>query len=249
MNMRLKPGRAGAGRGNGGWKRSELSALYEQDDAFGQGIVACRVVFLLEAGAEQGGKRLVEAGTEGAEEGFHQVVAGRAGLSVHQLYQQLALCEGEFLHAGHVLFLQALFDPLQVFLPFLRRKGLEVFVGFDDDLVHLLGDGQYLLDVAHQAVVLRTRPFVLELERLEDVDGGKLHIRDGISFVNAHGSEIHLAGLFTDLLLGISGGNAGYQQEDGYYEELSVHERKSTSFFEIYFEYFCFFLVPLTYLR
>ena len=249
MNMRLKPGRAGAGRGNGGWKRSELSALYEQDDAFGQGIVACRVVFLLEAGAEQGGECLVEAGTKWAEEGFHQVVAGRAGLSVHQLYQQLALCKGEFLHAGHVLFFQALFDPLQVFLPFLGRKGLEVFVGFDDDLVHFLGDGQYLLDVAHQAIVLRARPFVLELERLEDVDGGKLHIRDGIPFVNAHGGEIHLTGLFTGLLLGMDGGNAGYQQEDGYYEELSVHRRKSTSFFEICFEYFCFFLVPLTYLR
>ena len=31
---------------------------------------------------------------------------------------------------------------------------------------------------------------VLEFKRLEDVDSGELDIRDGISFVNAHGSKI-----------------------------------------------------------
>ena len=76
-------------------------------------------------------------------------------------------------------------------------------------------DGQYLLDVAHQPVVLRACPFVFELQRFEDIDGGQLDVRNGVSFVNTHGGEVHLAGLFTSLLLGTDGGNAGYQQENG----------------------------------
>jgi len=73
---------------------------------------------------------------------------------------------------------------------FFGGQGHHVFVGFDDGTVNLLGNGKYLLYVTDEFVVLVHVALVLEPERLEDVDSGELDIRDGISFVNAHGSKI-----------------------------------------------------------
>ena len=69
-------------------------------------------------------------------------------------------------------------------------QGHHVFVGFDDGMVNLLGNGQYFLYVTDEFVVLVHVAFVLELERLEDVDSGEFDIRNGVSFVNAHGSKV-----------------------------------------------------------
>ena len=89
------------------------------------------------------------------------------------------------------MLLQAFLYCFHVFLAgFLGGQGHHVFVGFNDGTVNLLGDGKYLLYVTNEFVVLVHVALVLEFKRLEDVDSGELDIRDGISFVNAHGSKI-----------------------------------------------------------
>ena len=51
-----------------------LSCLYHEHYALGEAVGAIAVIFLGEAGAEEGGKGLVEASTNGAEEGLYELV-------------------------------------------------------------------------------------------------------------------------------------------------------------------------------
>lgn len=53
---------------------SELTRLHLQHDALGEPVHAVGVVLLGQTGAEERGKRLVETGTDGAQEGLHQLV-------------------------------------------------------------------------------------------------------------------------------------------------------------------------------
>ena len=175
----------------GGGRLSELSAFHHQYDALHQGILARGVVLFLQAGAEECGEGLVESGFERTHEGTHQLEGCLVIFPVHQFDEQFALGKGEFLHAGRILFLQPLFHGFDVPAPCLFvRQGLQKFVGFYDDAVYFLGNGQRLFHVAYQLVVFCLRTFVLEFQWLENVDGGQLHVGDGVALVDAHRRQV-----------------------------------------------------------
>ena len=81
---------------------------------------------------------------------------------------------------------------------------LQVFVGLDDNLIHLLGYGQHLLYVVHQAVVLSLLAFVLERQLRINIYLVQLHILYAIALIQHppylyHGHEgwiIHVYLLF-----------------------------------------------------
>ena len=65
--------------------------LHQQHDALGERILAQWVVLFLQAGSESGGEGLVDGGTEGAEESFHQFEGGGFGFPIHQFDEHFAL--------------------------------------------------------------------------------------------------------------------------------------------------------------
>ena len=111
-------------------------------------------------------------------------------LAVHQFNEKLTLRKGKLFHDGGILLLHALFHRLQVLSAlFLGGHGLQHEVGFDDGSLHLVGNGQHLLHIAHQLVVLLLLALVLKLEGLEDIDSGQLDVGDGISLINGGWGE------------------------------------------------------------
>ena len=216
----------------GGGRLSELSAFHHQYDALHQGILARGVVLFLQAGAEECGKGLVESGFEGSHEGTYQLEGCLVIFSVYQFDEQFALSKGEFLHAGRVLFFQSLFHGFDVSAArFLVGQSLQEFVSLDDDAVDFLGDGQGLFHVAYQLVVFGLRTPVLEFQWLENVDGGQLHVGDGVALVDAHRRQVDalLSGRRRSLLR-VGGGCTPQQQQqkDDYVAPL-VHTGKNTA--------------------
>lgn len=89
--------------------------------------------------------------------------------------------------------------------------------------------GSTYFHVANQFVVFRHFPLVLELERLEDVDGGQLDVRDGVAVVDAHRGEVNallFACLWGLLLCKAFQASGEKKQDEYYYVKPYVHAAK-----------------------
>ena len=151
-----------------------LSALNQQDGAFGEAVVHFGVVFFFEAGSEEGGEGVVEACFEATHVFLDEFVACHVALAVDEFDEEFALCEGEFLEFGVVDGLELFFLLLEVgILLFLGGKGVHVGDGLINGLANFAGDGIDLLDVVGYLVVFLGLGFVFEDEIREHVVVGE----------------------------------------------------------------------------
>lgn len=160
--------------------------VFDKPDDFLQlGIGALGVVAAFKAGAEEGGKGLVERGAELAAEDDDEVVARLVAFAVDELNEHFALTERELLHAGGVGGHEVFFHLLHVALACLVvGQGLHVFVSLNDDAAYLLREGERLLDVTYVAPVLLFCTAVLELGRAVDIDVAHVDDGDGVAVVD-----------------------------------------------------------------
>ena len=170
---------------------SELAALHEQHHALGEAVYALGIVFLAQAGSEGPGEGLIESGLDASEIGLNEVVRRGVALAIDKFDEQLALRIGELLHARGVFLLDGSLHHLHVLVAgALVGQRLQVFVGFLDDGVALLGDGQHLLHVSHQSVVGLPLLLVFERGKGIDVDIVHLDVLDGVALAE-HLSHLH----------------------------------------------------------
>ena len=71
-----------------------LSRFHLSHYSFRQSIHSVRIVLLVEAGTEEGGKCLVETGTDRTQEGLDKMIGRRIALAIHQLDAEFALSIG-----------------------------------------------------------------------------------------------------------------------------------------------------------
>ena len=175
--------------------RLHLSALNQQDGAFGESVVHFGVVLLFQTGAEEGGEGVVEACLEAAHVFLDEFVARHVALAVDEFDEEFALCEGEFLESGVVLRLQFLLLLLHVGI-FLFLGGQRVHVG--DGLVdcglNLACEGIDFLDVVGYLVVFSGLCGTLEGEFLEHVEVAVLETGYHLALVVHHAGVVELVG-------------------------------------------------------
>ena len=80
---------------------------------------------------------------------------------------------------------------------------LQVFVGLDNNLVHLFGNGQHLLYVIHKAVVLHSLAFVFKRQRRVNIYLVQLHILYAVALIQhpTHLYHRHKGGIIHVYLL------------------------------------------------
>ena len=210
----------------------KLSAFHHQDDPFREGVVILGVVFLFQAGAEDGGKRLIESRLEGAEERLHDVVARLVAFAVDQLDEQAALGVGQFLHHGRIALFQVLLRLFDVFLARLSLgQCLHVFISVDKYAPDHACQGQCALHVAHQLVVRPFLPSVIERERWIHPQRIEVHPRDAVALVHraAHGEPGRRRGVFLCVCLVVDKCGTAYAQTKAD-ERVDFHGSKSKKF-------------------
>ena len=103
-------------------------------------------------------------------------------LAVDELDEQFSLRVRQFLHAWRIGALDIFLNQFQVFVAgFLVGQRLQVFVGLDDDIMTFLRNGQHLLHVVNQAVILLALLLVLESGLRIHIHVVHLHVLNAIA--------------------------------------------------------------------